>query len=200
MLDVVERTWPGNVGAGGLAVGGASGIPGVVLDDLKSLADPLYDLRKEAASEPGRIDRKAPFREDAGPEIGHYQKQRSEAARARNLNIGLAGAESVGGVGTTYGAIKSTPWAASKFSPGMAGLALDLGMIHPALLPLGLAAAAAPFAVPVGLGAASWGLSHAIPGNIEHAHKAHEKAKLLDKILDNYRAQPNPMTVGPGDY
>lgn len=198
MLDVASRTWPGNIGAGVGVAGGATGIPGVMMDDAKSAVDPVHAMQRDMAQE--SVDRGAPFRPEAAPQIAFYQKQLDEARRARNINMGYAGAETAGGVGATYGAMKTTPWAFRGAMPGLVGLGAQIAAdAHPLIgLPI-MAAGALPLALPAGLGYASWKAANAIPDNIKHALEAHAKAKTIEKILDNYREQPKPPSLTSSD-
>lgn len=200
MLDVIDRTWPGNTMAtvGGTAA--ATGIPGVMLDDATSTAENYLDpmvgqyrtMQQEMARE--HEQRAAPLRTDADahPNIANYQHLQNEARLRRNINAGTAAGESLGGVGATYGAMKT---ALPALRTTMPGLAADLAMIHPALGLLGLA----PLAVPAALGYGSWAAAHDIPERASAALDAHKKSKLIGKILDNYRDPQMKMTAD-GDY
>lgn len=207
MLDVIDRKWPGNVAAGVGAAAGATGVPGVMLDDAKSAIEGVIDpmvgqhrtMRQEMAQE--GAERAVPLRSDAEarPNIANYQHLQDEARLRRNINVAEAAGETLGGVGATYGAMKTVPWAAHRTSAGMAGLGADMMGIHP-LLGLGvMAAGAAPFAVPAALGYGSWAAAHDIPEHADAALDAHKRAKLIGKLMDNYR-DPTMKLVPDGDY
>lgn len=205
MLEIINRTWPGNVGAGAMVAGGASGIPGTVLNDVKGATlDPLNAMRKEQIEE-NRAEherRASPTVEGGQPEVEHYWKQLDQLRHERNTHAGFASGLGLAGGPTMYAAGKSVPWAWSRAMPGALGLAADLAMIHP-ILGLGAAGLAmAPLAVPAGLGWGSWELAKGTSGQIDQALKKHEQVKALApivrRLLENYRAdQPNPPSLTP---
>lgn len=119
MLDVIDRRWPGNVMAGVGAPAAATGIPGVMMDDARGVAeaalDPMLGQYRTMQQEMTREheQRAVPLRPDAEahPNIANYQHLQDEARLRRNINAGEAAGETLGGIGATYGAMKTVPWA-----------------------------------------------------------------------------------------
>jgi hypothetical protein len=207
MLDVASRKWPGNVMAGVGGTAAATGIPGVVIDDAKGAAEDILDpmvgryrtMRQEMANERERDA--VPLRTDAEahPNIANLQRLQGEARHRRNINVADAVGEGIGGVGATYGAMKTVPWAAHRASAGMIGLGADLMGIHPVLGLGAMALGAVPFAVPAALGYGSWAAAHDMPDKASAALESHDKSKLLGKILRNYQ-DPSMKLTADGDY
>ncbi len=203
-LDVASRTWPGNIIAGTVGGSAASGIPGVVLDDIKGVTiDPLNAMRKEMADEnrSEKDSRTMPITEGAEPEVRNYWGQVDQLRHERNKHAAMAGGLFAAGAPTTYGAIKTVPWALKTAPLGLAGLGLEAGKIHPGLALPFLAAAALPLAVPGGLGWGGWELSKASSGQIDQAMNKHaeasELARIVRKLLENYRDQPDAPSLTP---
>ena len=203
MLETLYRTWPGNVGAGAIAAGGASGIPGVLLDDARGALDPLHAMYRNAVEErrAETEQRQMPVTAGAQPEVNHYWDQLDRPRHERNVHAGFAGGMGLAGGPTAYAAGKTVPWAATRAMPGFLGLAADAAMIHPALgIPIA-AAALAPFAVPAGLGWGTWELAKGTEGQIHQAMKKHDEAKALQPIirqlLENYRDRPDAPSLTP---
>ncbi len=208
MLDVINGArLPGNLMAGAGTAAGATGVPGVMLDDAKGAAesyiDPVIGQYRTMQQEMGREREQnaVPLRGDAAarPNIAYYQNQQDEAKHRRNINVADAVGEGIGGVGATYGAMKTVPWAWSRGMPGLIALGAEAASIHPMLgLPI-MAAGALPYAVPAALGYGSWAAAHDMPDKASAALDAHAKAKLIAKLIANYR-DPQMKLTPDGDY
>lgn len=203
-LGIADRAWPGNVMAGTIAAGGASGIPGIVLDDIKGATiDPLNAMRKDMVEErrAEKEQRAMPVMAGAEPEVRHYWEPVDRLRHERNVHAGFAGGMGAAGGPTMYAAGKSAPWAARTMSGPMLGLAAELGMIHPGLAIPAAAVALAPFAVPAGLTWGGWELAKGTAGQADQAMKKHteagERARLVAKIVDAYRDLPGAPSLTP---
>ena len=103
----MSRTWPGNTLAGTVAAGGASGIPGIVLDDAMA---PIQESAEDRRAE--KEQRAMPVVAGAESEVRHYWEPVDRLRHERNLHAAAAGGMGAAGVPTMYGAIKSVPWEA----------------------------------------------------------------------------------------
>lgn len=169
MLDLANRTWPGNVGAGAIAAGGASGIPGIALDSARDvLSGPVgaYDQEVRDYRQPEKS-----YRLDDP----HIKKIYEDMARTNNVLARHLGA----GAGLSA----ATPALAKLGWRGVQGwavpAALELGMVHPVLglAAAGLAGATMIPAMATGAGAAKVAMD---------TGPLRDRALMLKEILDGY--------------
>ncbi len=210
MLDVIDRRWPGNLMAGVGTAAGATGIPGIMMDDAKDKANEYIDpaigqyhtMQAEAAKE--HEQNAVPLRTDAEahPNIAHYQHLQGEAQHRRNINAADAGLEMAGGIGASAALPSATRWAGRNMSGAAVGAGAELAAHGPLGMALGaipIAAGLLPFAVPAALGYGAYQAAYDIPEHASAALDAHAKAKLIGKILQNYQ-DPQMKLTADGDY
>ncbi len=171
---------------------GSAPLAGTVLDDVKGATiDPLNTMRKEAADE-SRAEKES--RAVPGPEVKNYWGQVDQLRHERNKHAGYAAGLFGAGLPAEYGAIKTVPWAVKNAPLWLAGMGLEAGMIHPGLALPFIAAAALPLAVPAAAQWGAWEAAKGSSGQVEQAMNKHaearERARIVRKIVDNYRDQP----------
>lgn len=182
MLDLINRTWPGTVGAGAIAAGGASGVPGMVLDQARDAASgpvAAYDQEVRDYREPEKS-----YRTDDP----HIKKIHSDMERTNNV---LAGHMGVGaGLSAATPALAKLGWrGATGIGTPLIGAGLELAGTHPAMMPIGLGLAAlglAPLALPMlPAGATGYGAYKAAMDS----GPLRDRALLLKELLDDYGRQ-----------
>lgn len=176
MLDVADRTWPGNLLAGTVAAGGASGIPGAVIGDAKdALGGPVaaYDQDLRDYREPEKA-----YRLDDP----HIKKIHDDMTTTNNVLAAHIGAGA--GLAAATPPLARLGWrGASGIGMGVAGLGAEVAAANPmaglGLMALGLAPMALPFlpAAATGFGAFK---AAADTGSLR------ERALNLKAILDGY--------------
>lgn len=169
MLDVSSQTWPGNLLAGAIAAGGASGIPGTVIDDTKNaLAGPAaaFDQDVRDYREPEKS-----YRLDDP----HIKKIHDDMERTNNVLVGHIGAGAAMAAATPK--LAQLGWRGT--SGPMLGLAAELGMIHPIAGAAALGVAALPMLPAIASGYGAYKMA-------DDTGPLRDRALALKDILDEY--------------